>query len=52
MRILNPLQANDWKIKNFLILIIAIQIAFLGLILLETIKFKVPIVTELLGFIY
>ena len=36
MQIANPLQMNDWKIKKFFIIILAIQLALWGLIVLNT----------------
>lgn len=52
MQIDNPLQANDWPIRKFLIVVLALQLAFWGLIGLEIIGLPVFIVRQLVGFIF
>ncbi len=48
----NPLQMNDWGMKNFLIVIFAFQIALLGIICSDAIDLHMPIVRHLIGLIY
>ena len=43
---------NDWEIKKFLKVILAIQFALLGSIGLETIGLQIPILRQFIGFIY
>ena len=43
---------NDWKITKFLEIVLTIQVAVLGSIGLESIGVKVPILRELITFIY
>lgn len=52
MQIANPLQMNNWEIKKFFIIILAIQLTLWGLIGLDAIGIHVPIARELVGFIY
>lgn len=52
MKIDNPVQMNDWKIKKFLITVLAIQIALWGLISLDIMGLQIPIIRELIGLIY
>ena len=52
MQIANPLQMNDWKIKKFFVIILAIQLALWGLIGMDAIGINVPIARQLVGFIY
>ena len=52
MQINNPLQMNDWEIKKFLEVILAIQLAMWSVIGLDTIGLQIPIVRQLIGFIY
>lgn len=49
---INPLKLNDWEIKNFTILIISIQIVFLGLFYINNAVINTPIFSEFLGVIY
>lgn len=46
------IQINDWEIKKFLWVIAAIQLAMLGLIGLAVIGFDIPILRQIIGFIY
>ncbi|QUH22623.1 DUF2206 domain-containing protein [Methanobacterium alkalithermotolerans] len=52
MKALNPFQMNDWPIKRFLIFIFSIQISVWGLIGLDIINITIPILRELVCFIY
>ncbi len=52
MQINNPLQMNDWGIKKFLKVILAIQLATWGVIGLDVIGLQIPIIRQLIGFIY
>ena len=52
MQINNPLQMNDWEIKKFLKLILAIQLAMLGVIGLDFTGLQNPIIRQFVGFIY
>jgi len=51
MQMTNPIQIQ-MGIKKFLTIIISIQIAILGLIGLSSLGFDIPIVRQLIGFIY
>lgn len=52
MKIINPLQMNDWKIRKFLTIILAIQFAMWGAIGLDAIGLQIPILRPLIGIIY
>ena len=52
MQVNNPLQMNDWGIKKFLKVILAIQFAMWGAIGLDAIGLQIPILRQLIGFIY
>ena len=52
MQIINPLQMNDWEIKKFLIIVFSIQITVWGLISLDAIGLHIPILRQLIAFIY
>ena len=52
MQINNPLQMNDWEIKKFLTVVLAIQLAMWGVIGLDYIGLQIPILRQLIGFIY
>jgi len=52
MQIINPLQLNDWKIKRFLKIILAIQLALWGAIGLDCIGLQIPILRQFIAFIY
>jgi uncharacterized membrane protein len=43
---------NDWEIKRFLNTVLVVQFTLWGLIYIETIGFKVPILRQVVGFIY
>jgi len=52
MQIDNLLQMNDWGIKKFLKVILAIQLATWGVIGLDAMGLHIPIIRQLIGFIY
>jgi uncharacterized membrane protein len=52
MQINNPFQMNDWEIRKFLTVILAVQLALWGMISLDAIGIQVPILRQLIGFIY
>ena len=52
MKIINPLQLNDLNIRSFLKIILAIQLALWGAIGLDAIGLQIPIIRQLIGFIY
>ena len=52
MQLNNPLQINDWEIKKFLKVVLAIQLAVLGVIGLDAIGLQIPILRQFIGFIY
>jgi uncharacterized membrane protein len=52
MQVANILQMNDWEIKKFIRIILAIQLALWGLIGLDAIGIQLPIARQLVGFIY
>ena len=52
MQINNPLQMNDWEIKKFLKVVLAIQLAVWGVIGLDTIGLHIPVIREFISFIY
>ena len=52
MQINNPVQMNDWEIKKFLKVVLAIHLALWGAIGLNAIGLEIPIIRQLIGFIY
>jgi len=53
MKIKNPLTMNDWDIKNFLIIVVSIQLSIIGLILLSNFQiFNLLIIRVAIGCIY
>ena len=52
MRMINLLQINDLDIKSFLKIILAIQLAMLGVIGLSVTGLQIPILRQLIGFVY
>ena len=52
MQINNPFQMNDWEIKKFLKIVLAIQLAVWGVISLDAAGLQIPILRQLIGFIY
>jgi len=45
-------QINDWEIKKFLRVVLTVQLAMLGLIGLAVFGFDIPILRQIVGFIY
>lgn len=52
MKMINPFQMNDWEIKKFLKVVLAIQLAMWGAIGIDAIGLQIPIIRQLIGFIY
>lgn len=52
MQMNNPLQMNDWEIKKFLKFIFSIQVAMWGVIGLGYIDLQIPILRQLIAFVY
>lgn len=52
MKISNPFQANNWKLKKLLIVVLSIQFAVLGIIGLDALNLNIPVLRELISFIY
>ncbi|MCK4731123.1 MAG: hypothetical protein KAT65_01580, partial [Methanophagales archaeon] len=52
MQINNPFQMNDWEIRKFLKMVLAIQLAVFGIIGLDAIDLQIPILRQLISFIY
>ena len=52
MQVNNPFQMNDWEIKKFLKVVLAIQLVMWGVIGLDAIGLKIPIIRQFIGFIY
>ena len=51
-KINNPLQMNDWEIEKFLKVVLAIQLAVLGVIGLDVVGLQIPILRQFIGFVY
>ena len=52
MQINNPFQMNDWEIKKFLKVILAIQFVLWSAIGLDAVGLQIPILRQFIGFIY
>jgi len=52
MKVINPLQINDFDIKSFLKVILAVQLALWGAIGLDVVGLGIPILRPIIGFIY
>ena len=52
MKLINAFQLNDLNIKSFLKIILAIQLAMWGVIGLDAIGLDIPILRQVIGFIY
>jgi uncharacterized membrane protein len=52
MKVINPLQMNDWAIRRFLKVVLAIQLAVWGVIGLDAIGLQIPLIRQFIGFIY
>jgi uncharacterized membrane protein len=48
----DPLQMNDWGIKKFFIVVLIIQISVLCLAILTGLGISVPLLPQIIGFIY
>jgi len=51
-KILNPLQMNDWEFKKFICVVLSIQLAVWGSIGLDVIGLHLPILRQLISFVY
>jgi uncharacterized membrane protein len=52
MQISNPFQMNDWEIKKFLKVVLAVQLAIWSVIGLDATGFQIPLLRQFIGFIY
>ena len=52
MLISNPLQMNDWEIRKFLKVMLAIQFLIGGAVGLDVVGLQIPIMRPLIGFVY
>jgi uncharacterized membrane protein len=52
MKVINPLKMNDWNIRSFSIFFFSVQCAFWGTLLLDFVGLHVPIIRQLISFIY
>ena len=52
MQINNPFQMNDWEIRKFLKVVLAVQLTMWVVISLDAIGLQIPIIRQLIGFIY
>ena len=52
MYLKNPFRMKDWRIKEFLSLIIAVQVAFSVFLFLDLAGLNIPIVKNVVGFIF
>ena len=52
MQLHNPFQINDWGIKNFFKVVLAVQLAVWGAIGLDATGLQIPILRQFIGFIY
>ncbi len=52
MVIPNLFQINDWEIKRFLGVVVAVQLAMLGLVGLSSLGLEIPFLRQFIGFIY
>ena len=52
MHLQNPLQMNDWENRTFFLAFQALQIAFIGAVFLDLAGYHIPIVREVLAFVY
>ncbi len=52
MKISNPLEINDWPFKKFLVVVLAIQLALLGIYGLKTLGWALPLAEQVTGFLY
>ncbi len=52
MQIDDPLQMNDWGIKKFLVVTLSLQLVMWGMLGLDTLGVTVPLLRQLIAFIY
>ena len=52
MKVINLFQLNDLDIKSFLKIILVIQLAMLGVVGIDAIGLQIPILRQIIGFIY
>jgi len=52
MKIKNPFRLNDWDIKSFLVVILSIQLAYLGTFSMNKLGIELPFLRQILGFVY
>jgi len=52
MKMDNPLQMNDWGIRKFLKVVLAIHVLMWILLGLDALGIHIPVITEVIGFIY
>lgn len=52
MKLKNPFRLNDWDIKSFLVIVLSIQLAYLGAVGLDKLSIQIPFLRQILGFIY
>jgi len=52
MKIPNPFRLNDWNIKDFLLVVLALQIAVVASIVLDVLGLGIPLFRQITGFVY
>lgn len=52
IKIKNPFKMNDWDIKSFLLVVFIIHLLYLGVVGLEKLDIQIPLLRQILGFIY
>ena len=52
MKIINPIKINDWDILKFLKIILSLQLAYWGITALNYLGIEIPLIRQILGFIY
>ncbi len=52
MKVLNPLQINDWNIKKFITVILSIQLIVWGLSVLNVIGINIYFISQIILFVY
>ena len=48
----NYIKLNDWPIKKFIWFILTVQLSLLGIIGLDLLGINIPLLREVIGFIY
>ena len=51
-KIKNPFKMNNWDTKSFLIVVFSIQLAYLGAVGLDKLDIQIPLLRQILRFIY